>query len=197
MIRERISNWFSNHWWLFTNTPSGDLQHELWKEFDIMRDWIMTDNMIYRKGKFELEEWEDVNYCEHDFSVDGECLTNKEVIDLLNEQDQQIFCLQRELDKYKLLYSRKQMDYMNLYRTHKGLQDEIKELAEIRCDLIREIYQKDERIQELENKLNKIALEFLNYEMITMGKATEISEMNYHEFLKYRKENGNPMELQL
>lgn len=48
----------------------------------------------------------------------------------------------------------------------------------------------------LTDKLNKIALEFLNYDMVTMGKATEISEMCYYDFLKYRKENGNPMELQ-
>ena len=48
----------------------------------------------------------------------------------------------------------------------------------------------------LTDKLNKIALEFLNYDMLTMGKATEISEMCYYDFLKYRKENGNPMELQ-
>lgn len=47
----------------------------------------------------------------------------------------------------------------------------------------------------LTDKLNKTALEFLNYDMVTMGKATEISEMSYFEFLKYRKENGNPMEL--
>ena len=49
----------------------------------------------------------------------------------------------------------------------------------------------------LTDKLNKIALEFLNYDMVTMGKATEISEMCYSDFLKFRKENGNPMELQL
>ena len=48
----------------------------------------------------------------------------------------------------------------------------------------------------LTNKLNETALEFLNYNMVTMGKATEISEMCYSDFLKFRKENGNPMELQ-
>ena len=48
----------------------------------------------------------------------------------------------------------------------------------------------------LTDKLNETALEFLNHDMVTMGKATEISEMCYSDFLKFRKENGNPMELQ-
>lgn len=51
--------------------------------------------------------------------------------------------------------------------------------------------------QRMTDKLNELALEFLNYDMVTMGKATEISEMCYYDFLKYRKDNGNPMELQL
>ena len=55
----------------------------------------------------------------------------------------------------------------------------------------------EERIKELENKLNQTALEFLNHEIISMGKAVEISEMSYHDFIKYRAEHGNPMELQL
>ena len=61
-------------------------------------------------------------------------------------------------------------------------------------DLLNE---KDERIRELENKLNQTALEFLNHEIISMGKAVEISEMSYYDFIKYRAEHGNPMELQL
>ena len=51
--------------------------------------------------------------------------------------------------------------------------------------------------ERMTNKLNELALEFLNHDMVSMGKATEMSEMSYHDFLKYRKENGNPMELQL
>ena len=51
--------------------------------------------------------------------------------------------------------------------------------------------------QRMTDKLNELALELLNYDMVTMGKATEISEMCYYDFLKYRKDNGNPMELQL
>ena len=63
--------------------------------------------------------------------------------------------------------------------------------------VVRRLNEQDERILELENKLNQTALEFLNYEIITMGKAVEISEMTYHDFIKYRAEHGNPMELQL
>ena len=63
--------------------------------------------------------------------------------------------------------------------------------------VVRRLNEQDERILELENKLNQTALEFLNYEIITMGKAVEISEMSYHDFIKYRAEHDNPMELQL
>lgn len=63
--------------------------------------------------------------------------------------------------------------------------------------IVNQLNNKNEQIQELENKLNQTAFELLNYELISMGKAVEISEMSYIDFLKYRKEHGNPMELQL
>ena len=69
------------------------------------------------------------------------------------------------------------------YYDEKGLEDLLNE--------------QEERIKELENKLNQTALEFLNHAIISMGKAVEISEMSYHDFIKYRAEQGNPMELQL
>lgn len=49
--------------------------------------------------------------------------------------------------------------------------------------------------ERLKNKLNVTALELVD-EAISMGKAVEISEMNYHEFLEYRQNKGKPMELQ-
>ena len=68
-------------------------------------------------------------------------------------------------------------------------------------DLLNEFYDENEQLkkenQRMTDKLNELALEFLNYDMVSMGKATEISEMCYYDFLKYRKDNGNPMELQL
>ena len=44
-----------------------------------------NDYESYKKGEFELEEWEDVNYCEHSFSYGDKGLTDREVVDLLNE----------------------------------------------------------------------------------------------------------------
>ena len=54
---------------------------------------------------------------------------------------------------------------------------------------------KDEN-QRLTNKLNNTALELVD-DVISNGKAVEISEMSYSEFLDYRAKNGKPMELQL
>ena len=45
----------------------------------------MTEKDIYKNGVALLEEWEDVNYCEHSFKFKDEWLTDKEVVDLLNQ----------------------------------------------------------------------------------------------------------------
>lgn len=45
----------------------------------------MTEKDVYKNGVALLEEWEDVNYCEHNFKFKDEWLTDKEVVDLLNE----------------------------------------------------------------------------------------------------------------
>lgn len=52
-----------------------------------------------------------------------------------------------------------------------------------------------EENERLKEKLNLTAFELVD-EAISMGKAVEISEMNYHEFLEYRQKKGKPMELQ-
>ena len=95
----------------------------------------------------------------------------KPVCDKLNEQDQLIYCLKTESDKYKILFSRKEMDYINLRRTHMGLKDEIKELSGIRCDLIRELNKKDERIKELEEYIDCIDKSFADYYGMSMRNA--------------------------
>lgn len=64
-------------------------------------------------------------------------------------------------------------------------------------DLIDVLNDQEQEKARLKDKLNKIAFEFLKHGMISMGKVVEISEMSYHEFLKYRKEKGYLMELQL
>ena len=43
----------------------------------------MTEKDVYQKGDVLLEEWEDVNYCEHAFKFNDEWLSDKEVVDLL------------------------------------------------------------------------------------------------------------------
>ena len=74
-----------------------------------------------------------------------------------------------------------------------GLNDDLELIGQLQ----KENEQLKKENQRMTDKLNELALEFLNYNMVTMGKATEISEMCYYDFLKYRKDNGNPMELQL
>jgi hypothetical protein len=46
---------------------------------------MMPDEETYSKGMFSLTEWEDVNYCDHYFRVNDKGLTDKEVVDLLYE----------------------------------------------------------------------------------------------------------------
>lgn len=57
---------------------------------------------------------------------------------------------------------------------------------------IQSLKEENERLKE---KLNVTALELVD-EAISMGKAVEISEMDYHEFLEYRQKKGKAMELQ-
>ena len=70
---------------------------------------------------------------------------------------------------------------------------ELKEIGDYQEGRIKELNDENKR---LIDKLNKTALELVD-ECISQGKATEISEMSYREFLDYRAENGKPMELQL
>ena len=60
-------------------------------------------------------------------------------------------------------------------------------------DMLNELAEENQR---LTDKLNRTALELVDG-VISQGKAVEISEMSYHEFINYRAENGKPMELQL
>ena len=60
-------------------------------------------------------------------------------------------------------------------------------------ELLNELHEENKR---LTDKLNQTALELVDV-VISQGKAVEISEMSYREFLDYRAKNGKPMELQL
>jgi len=79
------------------------------------------------------------------------------------------------LETYKALYLDLSEKYSNLEADYDELKDEN---------------------QRLTNKLNNTALELVD-DVISNGKAVEISEMSYSEFLDYRAKNGKPMELQL
>ena len=61
------------------------------------------------------------------------------------------------------------------------------------CKALNELHEENKR---LTDKLNQTALELVG-EVISQGKAVEISEMSYSDFLDYRAKNGKPMELQL
>ncbi|MBR3140524.1 MAG: hypothetical protein IKF11_06635 [Methanobrevibacter sp.] len=71
----------------------------------------------------------------------------------------------------------------------------IDELVELLNEFQKENEQLKSENKRLTDKLNKTALELVDG-VISQGKATEISEMSYREFLDYRAKNGKPMELQ-
>ena len=58
----------------------------------------MTEKEVYKNGVALLEEWEDVNYCEHSFKFKDEWLTDKEVVDKLNELTEENERLKQLLD---------------------------------------------------------------------------------------------------
>lgn len=64
----------------------------------------MTEKEIYKNGVALLEEWEDVNYCEHTFKFKDEWLTDKEVVDLLSQLNDENEQLIREKERYKTLH---------------------------------------------------------------------------------------------
>nr|WP_295000250.1 hypothetical protein [uncultured Methanobrevibacter sp.] len=49
----------------------------------------MTETEVYKNGVALLKEWEDVNYCEHSFKFKDEWLTDKEVVDKLDELNEE------------------------------------------------------------------------------------------------------------
>ncbi|MBP3225702.1 MAG: hypothetical protein J6M08_02130 [Methanobrevibacter sp.] len=61
----------------------------------------MTEKDVYKNGVALLEEWEDVNYCEHSFKFKDEWLTDKEVVDLLNELAEENNGLKAENEQLK------------------------------------------------------------------------------------------------
>jgi predicted HTH domain antitoxin len=79
---------------------------------------------------------------------------------------------------------------------HQGIGYVIEKVEKDLNKLAEENEQLKSENKRLTDKLNKIALELVE-DVISQGKAVEISEMSYNEFLDYRAKNGKPMELQL
>ena len=99
--------------------------------------------------------------------------------------------------------TKKGFDYEECYLTFKGevfAIAENKKNAKVIGETLIKLFNEKEQLknenQRLTNKLNNIALELVD-NVISQGKAVEISEMSYNEFLDYRAKNGKPMELQL
>ena len=57
------------------------------------------DKEIYQKGVAYLEQWEDVNYCEHSFKFKDEWLTDEEVVDLLNALNDENEQFKKEIER--------------------------------------------------------------------------------------------------
>lgn len=105
-----------------------------------------------------------------------------DVCELLNELNDENTELKKEsygnldgLETYKALYLDLSEKYSNLEADYDELKDEN---------------------QRLTNKLNNTALELVD-NVVSMGKAVEISEMSYNDFLEYRARNNKPMGLQI
>ena len=70
----------------------------------------MTEKDVYKNGVALLEEWEDVNYCEHSFKFENEWLTDEEVVDLLNELHEENRKLRQCLNEIYLISSRESVE---------------------------------------------------------------------------------------
>lgn len=122
--------------------------------------------------QFKLSEYVSPTSISYFYNQQGQML-NKEVASMLNKLYDEKVQLKEENEQLK--------------KRNKFLED-----FDGRAKTVANLKEENER---LKNKLNLTAFELVD-EAISMGKAVEISEMNYHEFLEYRKKKGKPMELQ-
>ena len=95
----------------------------------------MTEKDVYKNGVALLEEWEDVNYCEHSFKFKDEWLTDKEVVDLLNELHEESQALKKQNKMLRTNVGKLTDDitYLrNLPSTHQKENKQLK--AQLYCD---------------------------------------------------------------
>ena len=88
----------------------------------------MTEKDIYSNGVALLEEWEDVNYCEHSFKFKDEWLTDKEVVDLLNDlnDENELLKIRFNEEREKSLKFCRNIDTLTIENEH--LKNHIQEL---------------------------------------------------------------------
>ena len=129
----------------------------------------------------------------------------EEVCPLLNEQHETIQRLKQNIDELlsvnieeELLKENEQLKqvYTQLKHRHSLLHDVCLDAECERDSLKKDVNSLEKENERLTDKLNQTALELVDG-VISQGKAVEISEMSYSEFLDYRAKNGKPMELQL
>ena len=101
---------------------------------------------------------------------DGKLLTFEEVIMVLNNYDE----FTKELMLENNLLRVENDDLKKFMIDPEGVTDENRRLTD---------------------KLNNLALEFYGADMISIGKATEIAEMRYMEFVVETAKRGKPVEL--
>lgn len=113
-----------------------------------------------------------------------------------NKYDSCLLILNTDIQLHKLIILLNQMNEEN-EKLNSEMRTNLKEFSRLFKQNFaqkRKINDLQEENKRLKNKLNVTALELVD-ESISMGKAVEISEMNYHEFLRYRQKKGKPMEL--
>lgn len=101
---------------------------------------------------------------------DGRLLTFEEVITVLNNYDEFVKELMLEIELLRV----ENNNLKNFMFDPNGVADENRRLTD---------------------KLNNLALEFYGAGMISIGKATEIAEMGYMEFVVETAKRGKPVEL--
>lgn len=136
---------------------------------------------LIKNERFKLFDWEEVFYI-------ADTLKSKKTLEdfkneLMIEWKEELAIGETDEESIEEMANEKYQEY--LYENSL----DGKEIV----DKLNELFDENER---LKNKLNTTALELVG-ECISMGKAVEISEMSYREFIDYRAENGKPMELQL
>lgn len=117
----------------------------------------MAEKEVYKNGVALLEEWEDVNYCEHDFKFKDEWLTDKEVVDKLNELHEENQALKSDRVRYE---------------------------EECRLDIFKELHEENEQLKQQLNYIQNSITEHIKHQKTGLGqKALQEIIQDYNEWL--------------